>query len=182
MIAAATPKRIGLVARRRRAVVSRPSSAVSKIRAGGSFSIGLSCASRARRVVHHALSSERYAKTDPSLSCKWRCTGIASRLSHRCTVLTSRFRYDAIFFQESSRSSGWPGVAAPFGLFSRSSKRRSPYHPRVRAEDSCINSRERQTAVLHACPQDRAARRVLQLPEHCPRTSCEASISAESAC
>lgn len=58
------------------------------------------------RLLDHASSSARDAKTEPSLSwiCRW--TGIPSRFSQRWTVLTSRLRCAAMSFHESSRSSG----------------------------------------------------------------------------
>ena len=67
----------------------------------------------AARPRDHASSSERNAYTDPSLSCRWRCTGICSRFSHRCTVLTSRRRCVAMSFHESNRSSGPGGSGRP---------------------------------------------------------------------
>jgi len=88
------------------------------------------------------------AKADPYLSCRWRWTGSTSRRSQRCTVLTSRFRYEAIFFHESSRSSCWLRMAAPFALFLGSSKG-APADRLMTDRDSCTQPRERQTTALH---------------------------------
>ena len=57
------------------------------------------------RLRVQASNSEREAETEPILSWRWRWTGIPSRFSQRWTVVTSRLRYAAISFQESSRSS-----------------------------------------------------------------------------
>src|SRR5207247_11050952 len=65
------------------------------------------------RLLDHASSSARDAKTEPALSWKCRWTGIPSRFSQRWTVLTSRLRCAAMSFHESSRSSGgFPGGGA----------------------------------------------------------------------
>src|SRR5271170_8274829 len=61
---------------------------------------------RGLRLWRQASSSEVNAYTELRLSCTWRCTGIASYFSQRWTVVTSRPRYAAISFHESSWSSG----------------------------------------------------------------------------
>jgi hypothetical protein len=57
------------------------------------------------RLRAHASRSALNAYTDPIFwwTCRW--TGMPSRFSQRCTVVTSRLKYAAISFHESSRSS-----------------------------------------------------------------------------
>jgi hypothetical protein len=55
--------------------------------------LGLSsCSALTLRERVHPSNSARDAYTEPRLSCRCRCTGIPSRFSHRCTVVTSRFK------------------------------------------------------------------------------------------
>src|SRR5216684_3422494 len=58
------------------------------------------------RCLIQASSSPAYAYTVDFFLCSWRWTGRPSVLSQRCTVRTSRPRYDAISFQETSFFSG----------------------------------------------------------------------------
>ncbi len=103
-------------------------------------------ANRSRRLCHHSSVHNGKAKTDPRLS--WRGGASASRRSHLCRVLKSSFRWEAIFFQESSRSPGELGPRAASWLVGDSAIRRfgdsairpkcAPSHRRRRAVSCCI--------------------------------------------